>query len=136
MAGSSATLRTGRWSESEHFRQLGLPVTSPVHDATGIVVKCRTHPLGTLLHVLSKTTITIDADTYRRSWGEHFFPCESGSHEVKASFRYLTEQLGSASITVEVHPGQTVRLNYQSPPMFLFLSARSGTIGIADNEPL
>ena len=71
------------------------------------------------------------------AWGEHFFPCEPGPHEVNVSFRYVTEHLGSASITVEVHPGQTVRLNYQSPPMFfLFLSTRNGTIDVGDDQPL
>jgi hypothetical protein len=110
-------------------------MTSPIQGAAGIVVKCRTHPLGVLLHLLSKTTITVDADASRVSWGEHFFPCEPGSHEVKVSFRYLTEQLGSASIRVEVHPGQTIRLNYQSPPMFfLFLAARNGAIEVAEDQ--
>jgi len=110
-------------------------VTSPSRDATGIVLKCRTHPLGNLLRLLSTPAISIDGNSARRSWGEHHFPCDPGTHQVSVSFRYLTENLGSASITVEVQPGQIVRLDYQSPPMFfLFLTSRTGTIGIADTQ--
>jgi len=108
----------------------------PVREATGIVVRCRTHPLGTLLHLLSKATITIDADSSRKAWGEHFFPCESGTHDVHVSFRYLAAQTGRASIAVDVHPGQTVRLDYRAPPMFfLFLTSRTGSIGIVRHQP-
>ncbi|MGP8007801.1 MAG: hypothetical protein ACLP2J_12320 [Acidimicrobiales bacterium] len=48
------------------------------------------------------------------------------------SFRYLWERLGDASIDVEVGPGETLRVDYQSPPMFfLFLTSKAGSIEIA-----
>jgi hypothetical protein len=51
------------------------------------------------------------------------------------TFRYLWEHLGDATIDVKVQPDQTVRVNYQSPPMFsLFLTSRAGSIQIA-SEP-
>jgi len=37
--------------------------------------------------------------------------------------------MGDAKIDVNVQPGQTVRVNYLSPPMFLlFLTSRVGSI--------
>jgi hypothetical protein len=48
------------------------------------------------------------------------------------SFRYFREHLGDAGIDVQVNPGETVRVNYQSPSMFfLFLTSRSGSIQTA-----
>ena len=100
-------------------------------DRTGIVVRCRVHPLALLL-LRCKTTIAVDEDSVQERWGEHFFPCEPGSHRVQVSFRYLRERLGDAIMDVTVEPGQTVRVNYQSPPMFfLFLTSRAGSIQIA-----
>ena len=98
---------------------------------SGIFVKCRVHPLSLLL-LPCKTTVTVDDSSVRERWGEHFFPCEPGTHKVNVSFRYLWEYLGDASLDVQVDPGETVRVTYQSPPMFsLFLTSRSGSIQIA-----
>ncbi len=105
--------------------------TSGGGDGTGILVKCRVHPLSLLL-LPCKTTVVVDDSLVRERWGEHFFPCEPGSHKVRVSFRYLWEHLGNATLDVQVNPGETVRINYQSPPMFsLFLTSRAGSIRIA-----
>ncbi len=104
---------------------------TPGSDRTGILVKCRVHPLALLL-LPCKTTVTIDDSSVRERWGERFFPCEPGSHRVQVSFRYLWERLGDASIDVEVGPGETLRVDYQSPPMFfLFLTSTAGSFEIA-----
>jgi len=102
---------------------------------TGIVVKCRVHPLALLL-LPCRTTIAVDDASAEGRWGTHFFPCGPGSHRVHVTFTYLGERLGDAIIDVEVRPGQTIRVNYQSPPMFfLFLTSRTGSIQIA-SEPI
>jgi len=94
-------------------------------------VTCRVHPLALLL-VPCKTTVTVDDASVRERWGEHFFPCEPGSHQVHVSFRYLREHLGDATVEVHVDPGQVVRVIYRSPPMlFLFLTSRRGSIQVA-----
>jgi hypothetical protein len=98
---------------------------------SGILVKCRVHPLSLLL-LPFRTIIVVDESSVRGRWGEQFFPCEPGSHKVSMSFRYLWENLGDATLEVQVNPGETVRVNYKSPPMFsLFLTSRSGSIQIA-----
>ena len=103
-------------------------------DRTGIVVQCRVHPLALLL-LPCKPTVAVDGASVRERWGEHFFPCQPGSHRVQVTFRYLWEHLGNATIDVMVQPGQTVRVNYQSPAMFsLFLTSRAGSIQTA-SEP-
>jgi hypothetical protein len=85
--------------------------------------------------LLCKTNVAIDGVSSRLPWGEHFFPCQPGIHEVEVSFKYLTETLGTSSSTVEVQPGQVVQVNYQSPPMiFLFLASRRGTIETVDSH--
>jgi hypothetical protein len=105
---------------------------SQVPDETGIIVKSRVHPLALLLR-LCKTNVTIDGNSFRESWGEHFFGTIPGTHEVRVSFNYLSEQIGNASITVEVHPRQVIRLCYQSPAVFsLMLTSKEGVITIED----
>ena len=107
-------------------------MTSPGGDETGIRVNCRVHPFSLLL-LACKTTVNIDGASFRKRWGEHFFPCKPGDHTVHVSFRYLGEHLGDASIKVHVAPLQAVGVIYQSPPMIaLFLTSREGSIRIAD----
>ena len=95
-------------------------MAAPSQNETGIVVRCPCDLLALLL-LLCKPTITIDGETFQKSWGEHFFPCESGFHRVHVSFRYLSEETGDAWANVQVAPGQVVRISYQSPGMFSFL---------------
>jgi hypothetical protein len=101
-------------------------------DETGILVRCRVHPFGLLL-LFFKTTVAIDGMSHRMRWGEQFYPCAPGDHRVEVSVKYLTEDVGHASIDVSVSAGQVVRIKYQSPPMMsLFLMSREGSIGTMD----
>jgi hypothetical protein len=110
-------------------------MTPSGNNGTGILVKCRVHPLALVL-LVCRTTIMVDGASVRGRWGEHFFPCGPGSHRVEVSFRYLGKQLGHAVIEVPVAESATVRVTYQSPWMFsLFLTSRYGSIWI-DNAPV
>ena len=90
-------------------------MTGPTTDVTSIVVKTRWHPLWVFIFFLIKTSVTIDGSTSVLPWGEHVFPVEPGTHEVRVSLDY---PMSEARIQVEVARGQCVHLRYRGPASY------------------
>jgi hypothetical protein len=90
--------------------------TPPPSANTGIEVTAR-HSVLAFILALFKPVITIDGRATPARWKEaQFFPVAPGQHQVQVHFPYLfIKEAGRNATTVNVQPGQTVRVSYKAP---------------------
>lgn len=73
------------------------------------------------LFIIFPTMITINGLEHRCRWGETFFPLAPGAYTVEVAFKYFwAVPLGRATSTIQVNPGQVVRLDYRTPWLVYF----------------
>ena len=95
---------------------------------TGITVKTGFFFLSFILFFFSPTVV-VDGNAQKVKWGEAFFPTTAGQHTVTIFFKYLfIKEAGSASTTVNVPEGQTVRVTYRAP-WIVFMPGKIKTEG-------
>ena len=60
-------------------------------------------------------TVVIDGHPSESEWGEHFFPLESGFHQIEIFYSYLGGRAGKVLAGIDVAPNHVVRASYQAP---------------------
>ena len=75
---------------------------------------------------LCHTTVTIAIDDVPRTgtWGAQEFHVSPGEHRIAVCFRYCRGERGRAERTVVVTPGETVRLEYETPSFMFGMRGR------------
>ena len=63
----------------------------------------------------TRPTVVIDGYSNEHPWGEHFFPLDTGHHQVEIYYRYLGGRAGKVSGGIDVAPDQVVRAAYRAP---------------------
>lgn len=96
---------------------------SPAGPGQGIALRTGRFFLDWTLR-FTHTTVVIDGQPHELPWGEHFFPLETGPHQVEVSYRYLRlSRAGKASVVIDVAPNQVVRASYRAPTSVLIASS-------------
>jgi hypothetical protein len=89
---------------------------------TGIALKSH-HVWFVLYWYFLRVFVKVDGtQKFKRGWGESFVPLTPGRHEIFVATVSITGigwKPGKSTITVDVAPGQVVRLNYRAPT-FMF----------------
>jgi hypothetical protein len=81
-------------------------------DKGTIEVTARFSPFA-FLYALVRARIEIVGTREVRGWGTHQVEVEPGSHIVRVSYPWLiTPRAGENQVVVEVHAGETVRVEY------------------------
>lgn len=95
---------------------------------TGIEITASFFVLAFILNFF-KPVFTIDGVASQQSWRKPtFMPTSPGQHQVQVHFPYLLmKTCGKANTTVDVAPGQVVKLSYKAP-WVLFLGGKLKTV--------
>lgn len=102
---------------------------SPMGPVQGIALRTQRFRLDWTLR-FTHTTVVIDGQKHEVPWGQHFFPLDSGSHQVEVSYPYLRlPQAGKASLMIAVVPNKVVQLSYRAPVSVLIASS-PGTLRV------
>ena len=92
---------------------------------TGIEITASFFVLAFILH-LFKPVFTIDGQAVKSKWKTPtFFPTAPGQHQVQVHFPYLVmKAAGKAVTSVNVQPGQVVRVAYRAVPWLVILPGK------------
>lgn len=91
-----------------------------------IAVTLKYNPLAFILG-LFKPKVLINGQEAATGWGRKVLPVPPGQYHLHVHVPYLLPpQVGPADLGVNVHPGQTVELEYRAP-MINFMKGALGT---------
>lgn len=109
------------YQQQPPMSQPGMPGMSQPGPSSGgamLDVHSKFHPLAFILF-LTGPGLAVDGQEMKLKWGQQQVPIAPGQHHVEMWTRYITK-MGSATLPVNVMPGQTVPLFYAAPTiMFL-----------------
>jgi len=103
------------------------PPTPPQPGGAGgaIAVTLKYHPIAFLLG-LFKPQVQLNGHDVANAWGRQVIPVPPGQYHVHVHVPYLIPpRIGVADLSVPVHPGQTVELEYRAP-MIAFMKGAMG----------
>jgi hypothetical protein len=91
------------------------PPAGPPPGGGAIALTLKYHPIA-FTFGLFKPQVQVNGYQVATGWGRQVVPVPAGQHHVHAHIPYLLPpQLGPADLSVAVHPGQTVELEYRAP---------------------
>ena len=86
---------------------------------TGVELTTKYFILSFLI-VIFPLTLNIDGQEITGKWGTQFYPVQPGNHTVTVSWKaYWLVPVNKATTTVSIAEGQTARLRYYAPWLFL-----------------
>ena len=104
------------------------PLTDQEKDSRGnrmacLKVKIWVSPLAIFARVCAPV-VEIDKVPFRCSWGTHYFDVPAGRHRIRIYFPYMfMPECGANEIDVELHEGETTRIQFLMPPVMLMKGA-------------
>jgi hypothetical protein len=97
----------------------------PPSGGGAIALTLKYNPLVFLLG-LFKPTVQVNGHDAAKGWGRQVLPVPPGQYHLHVHVPYwLPPQVGPADLSVTVHPGQTVELEYRAP-MIAFMKGALG----------
>jgi hypothetical protein len=85
-----------------------------VADSEGLALRTGFFHLDWTLRY-TQPTVVIDGHPNECPWGEHFFPLESGPHQIDIFYRYLGGRAGKVSVGIDVSTNGTVKAADRAP---------------------
>ncbi|MDZ4169524.1 MAG: hypothetical protein U1E26_07700 [Coriobacteriia bacterium] len=84
-------------------------------DMTTVIEVTTSHVPGSTYQDLVNPTIEVDGEPLQGAWGVNTLTVAPGRHTLKAYHKWLVfRQAYASSITVDVAPGQTLRLGWHT----------------------
>jgi hypothetical protein len=112
--------------QQQYQQQPPPPAAGPGGGQTAIAVTTKFMWLSWFFFFI-KPKLFVNGHEVAAVWGRNVVPVQPGQHQLHVHVPYfLPPKVGPADLTVPVHPGQTVELEYRAP-LWAFSAGSLGT---------